>query len=258
MDRHSQAAEQVGTKSWVNIAAEAAERVNYVSYGEKQNAYNEIGAEYDLSPNHVRRMVRALTFTVEIEPKHRELAKALRTVTFKAAEIIDRWFGRDPVAAVAAAKRFVAGGLSLKALTAEANGEVAPLTHAKIDQSGLDLASFREAAWKKSLAAIGCEVEEAARPEPLRHLSNIDRIVQNRDGLRRWGLIIVPPGLAASAYRARQELDLGRALALQQLGITPIFALPAEAAPADFRQMLEAFGVGAAIVAELSVMMTYG
>lgn len=257
MNGHSRAPEVAPAKPWVDIAVEAAQRVNFASHGEKQGVYEELSGEHDLSVNHIRRMVRALTFTTEIEARHHELAQALRTVTYKAAEIIDRWYGKDPATAVAAAKRFVSGGVSLTQLAAEANGEIVPAPPANIDQSKLDLASFREAAWKKSLAAIGCEVEPAARPAPLHHLSDIDRIVQDRAGLRRWGLIIVPPGLAPNTYRARQELDLGRALALRQLGIMPVFALPTEASPADFRQVLQAFDISAATVVELSIVVAY-
>lgn len=258
MNRYSQEQEPAEAMPWVDIAVEAAQRINFASHGERQGVYEELSGEYKLSANHIRRMVRALTFTVEIEPKHRELAQALRAVSFKAAEITDRWYHKDPAAAVAAAKRFVTGELSLRLLAAEANGEIVSATPTKIDQSRLDLSSFREAAWKKALATIGCEVELAAHPAPIQHLSEIDRIIQDRAGQRRWGLIIVPPGLAPSSYRARRELDLGRALALQRFDITPIFALPAEASPAEFRQVLEAFDLSTATVIELSIVMAYG
>lgn len=246
------------TEQWVDIAAEAAQRVNFVAYGEKQDAYDEIGREYDLSPNHIRRMVRALTFTVEISPKHPKLAEALRSRTFKAAEIIDRWHARDPAAAIAGAERFVAGDLTLKRLDSEAAGEKVAPAVVKIDSSRLDLTAFREAAWRKLRATIGCELTPADDIEALAHLSAIDGIVKGRGKSKQWGLIIVEPGLTMRAYLERREVDLGRALALKAVDISPAFAIPVEANPGEFRDVLKAFGQSDVIVLEIGIVAAYG
>jgi hypothetical protein len=246
------------TERWVDIAAEAAQHVNFVAHGEKQNAYIEIGREYDLSPNHIRRMVRALTFTVEISPKHPKLAEALRCRTFKAAEIIDRWHARDPAAAIAGAERFVAGDFTLKRLDTVAAGEKAAPAAFKIDSSRLDLAAFRKAAWKKLETTVGYELTPADDIEALAHLSAIDGIVKGRGKSKRWALIIVEPGLTMRAYLERREVDLGRALALKALAIRPAFAIPVEANPGEFRDVLKAFGQSDVIVLEIGIVAAYG
>lgn len=250
--------EQDHTERWVEIAAEAAQRVNFVAHGEKQNAYIDIGSEYGLSPNHIRRMVRALKFTVEISPKHPKLAEALRSRTFKAAEIIDRWHARDPAAAIAGAERYVSGELTLKCLDSEAAGEQVAPTVVKIDRSRLDLTAFREAAWKKLRATIGCELTPAEDIEALAHLSAISGIVKGQGKSKLWALIIVEPGLTMGTYLERREVDLGRALALKQLEISPAFAIPVEANPGEFRDVLKAFGQSDVIVLEIGIVAAYG
>lgn len=241
---------------WVSIAAAALQRVNYVPHGSKGDALADVAAEYDLSQNHIRRMMRALQFTTELSPTYPELAQALRSVTFKTAELIDRWYQHDPAAAIDAGERYVSRRLSFRALLEEYSGKRSrlPITD---DSVSLDLDAFRATALRKAKQLIGIEVDEGERPNELKHLTGVDYFLQERIGQRRWAVIIVLPGQAPALYRARRELDLGRALALRQLKIAPIFVLPESALPDDFKEFLDLFYAEFALVAVVKVRPTY-
>ena len=241
---------------WVTIAAEALQRVNYAPHGEKKYALQSVVDEYGPTANHIRRMMRALAFTMELAPSHPELAQALRGVTFKTAELVDRWYRRDPAAAIDAAERYVSRRLSFRALLAEYSGEASRPRNGTED-AGLDLDSFRAVALRHARKLIGVEVDEAERPRALKHLTGIDHLLQERAGLKRWAVMIVLPDQAPALYRSRRELDLGRALALRQVKIEPIFVLPQAALPDDFKELLTLFHAEFAHVAVVKVQPTY-
>ncbi|MDP3601134.1 MAG: hypothetical protein Q8R85_08235 [Bosea sp. (in: a-proteobacteria)] len=251
------AEEDAADRRWVAIAAEALQRVNFVSHGEKRAMLSDIAKERNLSENHVRRMMRSLTFTVEIEPRHREVARALRTVTFKVAELIDRWYRRDEKAAIDAAESYVSGRLSYRGLFAVYEGKTLEDRGSK-QADGLDLPSYRDAALSKVRSMIGLDLEEAQRPDAMTLLSDVDHFLQEKKGSKRWAIMIVLPGLSSNLYRARRELDLGRALALHQLNVTPVFVLPDESAPREFERVLEAFHINFALVVSLGIRKSYG
>ncbi|HEV2510344.1 hypothetical protein [Bosea sp. (in: a-proteobacteria)] len=241
---------------WVAIAAEALQRVNYAPHGKKNAALQSVVNEYGPTANHIRRMMRALTFTLELSPTHPELAQALRGVTFKTAELVDRWYRRDPVAAIDAAERYVSRRLSFRALLAEYAGEaLRPVSGA--DDPGLDLDSFRAVALRHARHLIGVEVDEGERPKELKHLTGIDHLLQERTGLKRWAVIIVLPDQAPALYRARRELDLGRALALRQVKIEPIIVMPQAAHPDVFKELLTSFHAEFVHVAVVKIRPTY-
>lgn len=243
--------------SWVDIAVRVAERVNFVSHGEKRDAYADLAKEYDLSPNHLRRLVRALTFTTELARQDLELSKALQRVSFKAAEIIDRWYATNPIEAVAAGRRFVKGGMSVRMLSAAASGEGDAKPAALSARGKPEQTSYYDAAVAKALHAIGREVERTDPMRQMAFLSDVDRVVREVGGSRQWALFVIGPNLGAGSYQARRELDLGRACALASLSITPVFAMPAEASPQEFRRVLDAFGQRDALIVELALALRY-
>lgn len=144
----SEKPQSVNSEQWAALAEQAQSCLVGARHGERGKIYTDLGHEFGLDANVVRRAIAALSSLKDIEAVNSALASRLRTAPLQVAEVIARWLKHSPKDALDAAQSYLDGKFSTRALAeAEREGRPKRDAHSMTGPEWRKLAVFGALIW---------------------------------------------------------------------------------------------------------------